>query len=79
LKEEENHSNNVQTFFVKVEDKKKKIILLSSSLSADYKFIKQALKKNKNFNIIDIAQISANEFLYQDKNLKFIDSANVFL
>jgi len=78
LKEEENHSNNVQTFFVKVEDKKKKIILLSSSLSADYKFIKQALKKNKNFNIIDIAQISANEFLYQDKNLKFIDSANVF-
>ena len=78
LKEEENHSNNVQTFFVKVEDKKKKIILLSSSLSADYKFIKQALKKNKNFNIIDIAQISANEFLYQDKNLKFIESANVF-
>lgn len=79
IKEEENISNNSQSFFINIQDNKNYIALVTSSLSPDYRFIKQALYQNKQHKIIDIAQISPYDFLYQDKNFSLLDSAKLFI
>ena len=78
LKNEFTDANNKKIFYVNVLSNKIKVVLFASSPSSDLTFIKDALKRDENFEVNSIVQIAPEKFL--DKlNYQLIDSAEVFM
>ncbi|MGQ9798218.1 MAG: vWA domain-containing protein [Ignavibacterium sp.] len=76
LSGESSAANNVYPFFLNVRSNKIKVLLLSGSPSPDLSFIKNALQKEKNFQVNTLTQVSSSNFLEINPNQK-IDSADV--
>lgn len=76
LKGEFTTANNKQVFYVNVLSNKIKVLLLASSPNADLTFIKNSLKRDQNFQINSIVQISKDKF-QENLNYNVVDSADV--
>ncbi len=72
-----NPTNNSQTFFIKVLSSKIKVLLITSSPNYDFEFIKNSLRKNKDFSVGSIIELT-NQRAWRGNSLKNkIDSADV--
>jgi hypothetical protein len=58
-------ANNQQTFLLNVEDSQPKILYLEGSPRWEFKFIRQALEKDKNLQLVTLLRTSANKFYRQ--------------
>ncbi len=69
--------NNKKNFYVKVLDSKIRIALVCGSPSADFSFVKNSLKKNEEFKVAEIVEISKEKKFNITNARTILDSSNV--
>jgi hypothetical protein len=72
-------NNNSQSLFVKVLRSKLRVLLIAGAPSPDVSAIRQALTENRNFEVDDLIQKSADEFYYRPEVNNLFDSADCFV